>query len=119
MASPTHLAEQAKLMEAYGAHCVNITDSGGQLAMNDVRARMRAYRGVLDPEAEIGIHAHQNLSLYVANSVLRSRKELPGSTPPWPARGRSGQHPHRSVHRRRRPDRMEAQRSSVEVAGLG
>ena len=56
MASPTHLAEQAKLMEAYGAHCVNITDSGGQLAMNDVRARMRAYRGVLDPEAEIGIH---------------------------------------------------------------
>ncbi len=62
---------------------------------------------------------HQNLSLYVANSVLRSRKELPGSTSPWPARGRSGQHPHRSVHRRRRPDRMEAQRSSVEVAGLG
>lgn len=70
MNSPEGLAEQAKLMESYGAHCVYCTDSGGRLTMREVSARIAAYRAVLKPETQIGAHMHENLSLSVANSVV-------------------------------------------------
>jgi 4-hydroxy 2-oxovalerate aldolase len=70
MAEPKVLAGQAKIMESAGAQCVYVTDSGGRLTMRDTQDCVKAYRDVLDPVTEIGIHAHHNLGLSVANSII-------------------------------------------------
>lgn len=69
MSPPQDLARQAKLMESYGAHCVYVVDSAGALLIHEAEARIKAFVDVLDERTQIGIHAHNNLSLAVANSV--------------------------------------------------
>src|SRR5699024_9603291 len=61
------LVEQAKLMESYGAEAVYLTDSAGALLPHEVRERVKALKQHLN--VEVGFHAHNNLSLAVANTL--------------------------------------------------
>ena len=70
MNEPAKLAEQAKIMEKAGAHCVYVTDSAGALLMDGIKDRINAFKDVLDADTEIGIHCHHNLSLGVANTIV-------------------------------------------------
>ncbi len=69
MNTPQGLAEQARLMESYGAQTVYVTDSAGSLLPEEMRQRIRAVRAALRPETAVGVHCHHNLSLGVVNSI--------------------------------------------------
>ena len=67
---PAELAAQARIMVDAGAQCVYVVDSAGALVLSDAQARVQALVDEVAPDAQVGFHGHQNLSLGVANSVL-------------------------------------------------
>ena len=67
MASPEKLLEQAKIFQEAGADYINLADSAGYLLPDDVKARVDKLVNGLD--IPVGFHAHNNLSLAVANSI--------------------------------------------------
>jgi 4-hydroxy 2-oxovalerate aldolase len=66
MTTPEALAGQARLLDSYGADAVYVVDSAGAMTMDDARRRVAAVKAAVT--AQVGIHAHNNLSLAVANS---------------------------------------------------
>ena len=69
MVHPGPLADQAVLMESYGADTVYVVDSAGALVPETVRPRVLALREALEPGTRVGFHAHDNLGAAVANTL--------------------------------------------------
>jgi 4-hydroxy 2-oxovalerate aldolase len=67
MRPPEVLAEQALLMERYGADCVYVVDSAGAMLPADAAARVRSLVGAL--RCQVGFHAHNNLGVAIGNSL--------------------------------------------------
>ena len=62
------IAEQAKKMADYGADYINLADSAGALLPEGVRERVAAVRAAV--QIPVGFHAHNNLGLAIANSLV-------------------------------------------------
>jgi 4-hydroxy 2-oxovalerate aldolase len=67
MIEPGALAEQAVLMESYGAEVVYCVDSAGALVPDGAAERVGALREAVS--CEVGIHTHNNLGCAVGNAL--------------------------------------------------
>lgn len=67
MRPPEFLAEQARLMESYGADCVYVVDSAGALLPDGAAARVHALKNTLS--IQVGFHAHNNLGVAIGNTL--------------------------------------------------
>ena len=65
--TPEELLKQALKMQSYGADVIYTMDSAGAMTTEDARARIGTLVNGLD--IPVGLHAHNNLSLAVANSM--------------------------------------------------
>jgi 4-hydroxy 2-oxovalerate aldolase len=66
--SSDELVEQAKIMESYGASAVIIMDSTGTYLPTDVIERVSKMKE--HTKIDVGFHAHNNLGMAVANSLV-------------------------------------------------
>jgi len=60
--------KRAKMLESYGARVVYLADSAGSMTPNQIKERVSALKDALT--IPVGLHAHNNLSLAVANSLM-------------------------------------------------
>ncbi len=80
---PEGLAKQARVMVDAGCECVYVVDSAGSMILEQVSDRVSALVAELSGDAQVGFHAHENLALGVANSILAIRAgavQVDGST---------------------------------------
>jgi 4-hydroxy-2-oxovalerate aldolase len=63
------IAENGAIAAAAGAQAVGLVDSAGGLMRDEVKVRVAAMRAKLPDDVAVSFHAHNNLSLAVANSV--------------------------------------------------
>lgn len=68
MVSPEKILEQARIFEDCGVDYVNLADSAGYLTPDGVRERVGLLREKLS--VPVGFHAHNNLGLALANSLV-------------------------------------------------
>jgi 4-hydroxy 2-oxovalerate aldolase len=81
--TPETLAKQARIMADAGCQCVYVVDSAGAMILEDVQHRVEAVVAELGNDAQVGFHAHDNLNIAVANSVIAVRAgavQIDGST---------------------------------------
>jgi len=72
LADTKTLLDNAKIMEEYGAEAVIIMDSTGTYLPHDVKERISALKNGLN--IDIGFHAHDNLGLATANSLVAAEE---------------------------------------------
>lgn len=71
LADTKTLVENAKTMESYGAQAILIMDSTGTYLPSDVSERITALKEGLI--VDVGFHAHDNLGLATANSLVAAQ----------------------------------------------
>ncbi len=67
MLPPDRLAEQAALLDSYGADVVYVVDSAGALVPRTAAERVDAFKQRIS--AHVGFHAHNNLGVGVGNAL--------------------------------------------------
>lgn len=70
---PTELAAQARTMVDAGCQCVYVVDSAGALVLDEAADRVAALVQEIGDGAQVGFHAHRNLGVAEANTVLAVR----------------------------------------------
>ena len=71
--APADLAAPARVMADNGCECVYVVDSAGAMVLDEVADRVSALVAELGDDATVGFHAHRNLGVGEANTILAVR----------------------------------------------